>query len=101
MSIEAAKAGGSSESLLNASPIPGNSGAANLNKGTQMNPVSMPANAPRAVMPDHHNDRIMVGQNVAAMPDHPKMTNQNTVRPGVARATASATKVTTRNRHTF
>ena len=33
---------------------------------------------------------MMVGQNVAAIPDHPKIANQNTVRSGVITATLIA-----------
>src|SRR5690606_11723233 len=88
--IEAANAGGSSLSLANASPTCGSAGATNLNSGTEQNPTTMAARAPRAVMPVHHSERITVGQSVAAMPDQPKITNQNTVRSGVAIATPSA-----------
>jgi len=69
--------------------MPGSSGPANLNRGTPTNPAIIAAMAPRAVMLRHVRDKMSVGQNVAAMPDQPKMTNQNTVWSGPVATTAT------------
>ena len=55
-----------------------------------MSPVSMDAMAPWALYRRQHSDNTIIGQKVAAMPDHPKMTNQKIVRPGTRTATAMA-----------
>ncbi len=86
----ARNAGGSSASSTKYGPTPGKAAAPNLNTGTQTNPVIIEASAPLRVMPRQYSDNIIVGQNVAAMPDHPKMTNQNTVRPSTSSPTVTA-----------
>ena len=44
--------------------------------------MTIDAIAPWSVSFFQNKDRIITGQNVAAIPDHPKMTNQNIVRFG-------------------
>jgi len=73
-------------------PTPSKDGNPNLNKGTNKKPVIIDAMAPFSLNFFQKIDRIMVGQNVAAMPDQPKMTNQNIVLPGTSNATANAIK---------
>jgi hypothetical protein len=48
-------------------------GAANLKNGTQKNPAIIAAKAPRQVNLDQNKERMRVGQNVAAIPDQPKI----------------------------
>jgi hypothetical protein len=51
----------------------------------------MEAMAPFSVKSFQKTERIITGQNVAAMPDQPKITNQKTVRVGDKTDTAKAT----------
>ena len=71
-------------------------GIINLKKGTDTKPVNIETIAPFSFNPSQKIDIIMTGQKVAAIPDHPKMTNQKTVLVGdkteTARATRSARK---------
>ena len=45
-------------------------------------PAIMDAIAARSVNLVQNSERIIIGQNVAAIPDQPKITNQNIVRSG-------------------
>ena len=65
-------------------------GAKNWKKGTAIPPASIDAIAPFSVNFDQNNDRSILGQKVAAMPDQPKITNQKMVREGDSAATHSA-----------
>ena len=70
--------------------MPGKAGTANLNSGTQRNPVIIEAMAPGSLYLGQKRDRIIIGQKVAAIPDQPKITNQKMVRSGVVTATVRA-----------
>ena len=63
----------------------------NLKNGIHKKPVIMDAMAPFSVRSFQKTDSIITGQNVAAIPDQPKITNQNTVLVGDRTETASAT----------
>ena len=63
----------------------------NLKNGIHKKPVIMDEMAPFSVKSFQKMDSIITGQNVAAMPDQPKITNQNTVLVGDRTETASAT----------
>ena len=67
----------------------------NLKNGIHKKPVIMDAMAPFSVRSFQKMDSIITGQNVAAMPDQPKITNQNTVLVGDRTETASATTMLT------
>ena len=66
-------------------------GTTNLKKGIHRNPVTIDAMAPFSVRSFQNIVRIITGQNVAAIPDQPNITNQNTVLVGDRTETASAT----------
>ena len=70
--------------------MPSNAVTPNLNKGTDKKPVIIAAMAPFSLNFFQKRDRIIVGQKVAAMPDQPKITNQNIVLSGTAIATIIA-----------
>ena len=53
-------------------------GIANLKSGTQRNPVIIAHLAPSEVSFFQNRERMIVGQKVAAIPDHPKMMIQKT-----------------------
>ena len=53
-------------------------------------PASIEAIAARSVNPAQNSERIIMGQKVAAMPDQPKMANQNIVLSGELIATVTA-----------
>ena len=55
------------------------------------NPATIDAIAPRAVKPFQNSDMITIGQNTAAIPDQPKITNQNIVLVGDTKDTIIAT----------
>ena len=59
-----------------------NFGTKNLKIGTDKNPVIIDAIAPFSSKSFQKIDSIITGQNVAAIPDQPKITNQNIVRSG-------------------
>ena len=71
------------------------------------NPATMDAIAARSVKRDQNSDRMIMGQNVAASPDQPKITNQNIVRSGestemvIARLSASAAMARVTLRHSL
>ena len=75
-------------SASNQSPMPGSIGATNLNNGTLKNPVIIAAIAPARLKPFQNRLKMIVGQNVAEIPDQPKITNQNTLPLPVSSATA-------------
>ena len=79
-------------------PIPSRVAKPNLNIGTERKPVIIAAIAPFSLKLFQNKDKIIVGQNVAAIPDQPKMTNQKMVLSGTATATNIAiTKAKTAN----
>ena len=79
---ESRKAGGNDSSAVKYSPMSGISGITKRNNGIARNPTTMEAMAPDAVYPRQKSDIITIGQNVAAIPDQPKITNQKIVRLG-------------------
>ena len=62
-------------------------GAINLKKGTPKKPEINEVIAPLSLYRFQNKDNIIIGQNDAAMPDQPKITNQNMVRVGDNAAT--------------
>ena len=72
-------------------PIVSKDAHPNLKRGTDKNPVIIEEIAPFLLNLPQKSDKISVGQNVAAMPDHPKITNQKMVLSGVVTATIMAT----------
>ena len=66
-------------------------GTINLKIGTHKNPVIIDAIAPFSLYFFQNIDSMITGQNVAAIPDQPKITNQNTVRSGERTDTVNAT----------
>ena len=62
-----------------------------MKKGIHRNPVTIDAMAPFSVKSFQKIVRIITGQNVAAIPDQPNITNQNTVLVGDRTETTSAT----------
>ncbi len=83
--------GSMTANLMILGPIVENPGTMNLKNGIHKKPVIMDAMAPLSVRSFQKIDSIITGQNVAAMPDQPKITNQNTVLVGDRTETASAT----------
>ena len=63
-------------------PISGICGITNSNKGTQTKPVIIDAIAPFSLYRFQKSMRIITGQNVAAIPDQPKIITQNTCLSG-------------------
>ena len=66
-------------------------GNINLKTGTETNPVNIDAIAPFSFIPFQNIDKIITGQKVAAIPDHPNITNQKTVLVGEIKDTIMAT----------
>ena len=71
--------------------MPSMAGTRNLNIGTHRKPVIMDEIAPFSVYPSQNKDRMITGQNVAAIPDQPKIINQKTVLSGDNTDTSKAT----------
>ena len=59
----------------------------NLKKGTQKNPAIIEQIDPFSVNFSQNKDSRIVGQKVAAIPDHPNITNQKIVLSGESNAT--------------
>ena len=66
-------------------------GITNLNIGTHRKPEIIEQIAPFSVNLSQNIARIITGQNVAAIPDQPKITNQNIVLVGEMSDTLTAT----------
>ena len=73
-------------------PTPSKAVNPNLKSGTAKNPVIIEAMAPFSEKLDQTSDNIIVGQKVAAMPDHPNIANQNIVLSGDVIAIINATQ---------
>ena len=91
VSIPNNNAGASSAILSKYIPTQPIVGITNLKKSTPKNPTIIEAIAPFSVNPFQNNERIIVGQKLAAIPWKPTRTNQNIVLSGVEIATKIAT----------
>lgn len=76
------KEGNSSAIYKKYAPITGKAGAKNLKNGILIKPTIIEAMAPFSLYFFQHKESRIMGQKVAAMPDHPNITNQNMVRVG-------------------
>ncbi|HRW30729.1 MAG TPA: hypothetical protein P5227_12080, partial [Emcibacteraceae bacterium] len=76
------KAGGIVSIATKYTPIPSISEKTNFERIVMINPAIIEAIAPLAVNPFQNNDMIIIGQNIAAIPDQPNITNQKIVLVG-------------------
>ena len=80
--IANAKEGASTSSSLKYGPMVSILETTNLKNITEIKPVIIDAIAPFSEYPFQKRDIIITGQNVAAIPDQPKIIIQNTFRSG-------------------